>query len=64
MQELSAAQVKKVEGILPNFLEGATPIVSFAVDPTVLGGVQIQVGNTVAEASADAVLRQVCQTFE
>lgn len=63
-QELSAAQTKKVESILPNFLDGATPIVSFAVDPTVLGGVQIQVGNTVAEASADAVLRQVCQTFE
>lgn len=62
--DLSAAQVKKVEKILPNFLEGATPIVSFEVDPTVLGGVQIQVGNTVAEATSDAVLRQVCQTFE
>lgn len=62
--DLSAAQVKKVEKILPNFLEGATPIVSYEVDPTVLGGVQIQVGNTVAEATSDAVLRQVCQTFE
>lgn len=62
--ELSNAQVKKVENILPQFLDGATPITSFEVDPTVLGGVQIQVGNTVAEATSDAVLRQVCQNFE
>lgn len=61
--ELNKTQVGKVEKVLPNFLEGAVPIVSYEVDPTVLGGVQIQVGNTLAEATADGVLRQVSQAF-
>lgn len=61
---LSAAQVKKVEGILPNFLEGQNAITTYEVDPDVLGGVKIQVGNTLADASSDGVLRQVSQTFQ
>lgn len=60
---LSAAQVKKVEALLPDFLDGQNPITSYEVDPTVLGGVKIQVANTLADASSDGVLRQVSQTF-